>query len=184
MSSAASTPAAPLGAADLWPLSRDAVLAWIDDRAASMCAALAYYTLFSIAPLLLIVIAVAGAVFGADAARGEIFSQLRGLIGPDGAAAIESLLASVRHKDQASLSAFIGTGLLLIGATSVFAELQGSLDRIWRVPERPSLPGWWAVLRARLSGPPPWPAGLRRGGLAGGVDGVGLWLGPGVPRRR
>jgi membrane protein len=154
MSTSTTAPSPPLHPtlhpSDLWPLSRDAVTAWIDDGAPSMGAALAYYTLFSIAPLLLIVIAVAGAVFGADAARGEIFSSLRGLLGAEGAAAIESLLASVQHKEQAGLGALVGTALLLVGATTVFAELQSSLDRIWRVPPRPMQPGWWAVLRARL----------------------------------
>ena len=76
-------------------LLRAAVSAWIDDYAASMGAALAFYTLFSIAPLLLIVISVAGLVFGADAARGEIFGQLTSVLGDDSAQAVESMLAAV-----------------------------------------------------------------------------------------
>ncbi len=133
-----------------WPaLARDAVIAWFDDRAPTMGAALAYYTLFSIAPLLLIVIAVAGAVFGAEAAEGEIFRQLQGLLGAEGATAVQGLLASVRQREQSGWGALVGGGLLLVGATSVFAELQDSLDRIWRAPVR-SGRGWWLVLRARL----------------------------------
>lgn len=135
---------------DLPRLAKEAVDAWIDDRAASMGAALAYYTLFSIAPLLLIVIAVAGAVFGEDAARGAIFAPLAELLGREGAIAIEGLLDSVRRHDQGLLGSVVGGLLLLVGATSVFAELQGSLDRIWRVPQPAQQPGWLALLRTRL----------------------------------
>jgi membrane protein len=136
--------------AELPGLARDAVVAWIDDRAPTMGAALAYYTLFSIAPLLLIVIAVAGEVFGVEAAQGEIFRQLRGFIGPEGASAIQDLLASVQRQDDAGVGALLGTLLLLVGATTVFAELQDALDRIWRAPPHPTRAGWWALLRARL----------------------------------
>lgn len=136
--------------AHLPALAKDAVLAWFDDRAPTMGAALAYYTLFSIAPLLLIVIAVAGALFGAEAAEGEIFRQLQGLLGADGAIAVQGLLASVREREQSGWGALVGGVLLIVGATSVFAELQDSLDRIWRVPLRPGKPGWWLVIRARL----------------------------------
>ena len=83
----------PLGVS--WKLIKQAGQAWLDDYAPSMGAALAYYTVFSLAPLLLIVIAIAGLVFGADAARGEIFGQLRGFMGDDAAKGIEALLASV-----------------------------------------------------------------------------------------
>jgi membrane protein len=128
----------------------DSISRWSEDRAPSMGAALAYYSLFSIAPLLLIVIAVAGSVFGADAARGAIFDELRGMLGADGAAAIQGLLDSVNRNDQSGIGAVIGGALLLIGATTVFAELQGALDRIWRAPPRVERPGWMQFLRARL----------------------------------
>lgn len=85
---------------DAWTLIKAAVSSWRDDYAPSMGAALAYYTLFSIAPLLLIVIAVAGALFGAEAARGEIFEQLQGLMGAQGAKAVEGLLQSVSEPMQ------------------------------------------------------------------------------------
>ena len=78
----------------LWPLVKESVSQWSDDYAPSMGAALAYYTIFSIAPLIVIAIAVAGFAFGADAARGEIFAQLRGLIGDEGAPAIQGLVKS------------------------------------------------------------------------------------------
>jgi membrane protein len=115
-----------------------------------MGAALAYYTLFSLAPLLLIVISVAGLIFGEDAARGEITLQLRSLMGDAGAGAVQELLVSVRQPAEGSFATAVGLLLLLVGATTVFAELQDSLDRIWRVPARVPSNGWLALLRARL----------------------------------
>ncbi len=138
-----------LDARRLGRLLRETVSAWVDDRAPSMGAALAYYTMFSIAPLLLIVISVAGLVFGADAARGEITTQLRGLVGDAGARVVEGLVESADRPAQGLLSTLAGAGLLIVGATTVFAELQDALDRIWRAPQR-AAGGWWALLRARL----------------------------------
>jgi membrane protein len=112
-------------------------------------AALAYYTLFSLAPLLLIVTAVAGLVFGAEAARGEIFGQLQGLVGAPGAAAVQSLLESVNRPAGGWAATALGLVLMLLGATTVFAELQNTLDRIWRAPARPA-GGLWLLLRARV----------------------------------
>jgi len=120
--------------ANIWPLVKSSVSAWIDDYAPSMGAALAYYTVFSLAPLLLIVIAVAGVVFGQDAVRGEIVHQLAGLMGEESAAAVQDLLKSASSPKEGVISSIVGVLLLLVGATTVFAELQSALDRIWRVP--------------------------------------------------
>jgi membrane protein len=124
--------------------------AWLDDDVPSMGAALAYYTLFSLAPLLLIVISVAGLVFGQEAARGEIESQLRTLMGEPGANAVQALLASVGKPSESTLATLLGVLLLLIGATTVFGELQSALDRIWRVPATAPVRGWLHLIRARL----------------------------------
>jgi membrane protein len=131
-------------------LLKDSVQAWIDDDAPSRGAALAYYTLFSIAPLLLIVIGVAGAVFGMDAARGAIFDQLRGLLGSEAATAVQGLLQSVDAQGDSLFSTLVGAVLLIVGATTVVAELQRALDAIWRAPSPPKPPGWLAFLRTRL----------------------------------
>ena len=115
---------------DAWPLIKEAVGGWSDDYAPSMGAALSYYTLFSIAPLLLIVISVAGWFFGDQAVRGELTGALRELMGEEGAKAIEGLLASVSQSKEGIIATVVGVFVLLLGATSVFGELQNDLDRI------------------------------------------------------
>jgi membrane protein len=132
-----------------WILIKAATSSWVDDYAQSMGAALAYYTMFAIAPLLLIVISLAGLIFGVEAARGEIFAQLRDLMGEQGAGAVQALLESVNKPAESVTAMVIGSVLLLVGATTVFGELQDALDRIWRAPKR-NQSGLWNLLRARL----------------------------------
>src|SRR5215510_1757018 len=133
-----------------YTLTKKSFAAWNDDYAPSMGAAIAYYTTFSLAPLLIVVIAVAGLIFGADAARGEIVTQIRGMVGEDGARAIQGLLASASHPGTSLIASAIGVVTLLLGATSVFAELQSALDRIWRAPALKHSIGIWGLLRSRL----------------------------------
>lgn len=123
---------------------------WIDDYAPSMGAAISYYTVFSLAPLLVIVIAVAGALFGREAVQGVIVEQLSGLIGQEGANLVQSLVAAASDSDRGLVAGAISMVVLLVGATTVFAELQSALDRIWHVPEKDKPAGVWAILRARL----------------------------------
>src|SRR3954462_1481326 len=105
-------------------LVKETVSSWSGDYAPSMGAALAYYTLFSIAPLILIVIAIAGLVFGRDAAQGEIVGQLQGLMGQQGAEAVEALIASAGDSDSGAIAGGALSFLLLaFGATTVFGEL-------------------------------------------------------------
>ncbi len=134
-----------------WRLLRLTAQSWLADYAPSMGAALAYYTLFSLAPLLLIVISVAGLMFGEDAARGEIAHQLSALMGDTGAKAVQDLLTSVDKPLEGTLATGVGLLMLFVGATTVFGELQDALDRIWRVPavHAPSS-GWLSLVRARL----------------------------------
>ena len=134
----------------IWNLIRKSVVAWLDDYAPSMGAALAYYTLFSLAPLLIIAIAVAGLVFGQEAARGEIVAQIQGLIGREGAIAVQGLLKSADGPARDIIATLISTVMLVIGATTVFGELQSDLDRIWRVPAPAKMNGIWSLLRSRL----------------------------------
>jgi membrane protein len=134
----------------LFAVARKAVSAWIDDFAPSMGAAISYYTAFSMAPLLIIVIAIAGALFGREAVQGQIAAELSSLIGPQGAQLIQTVLSAASDSDKGLVASLISGVVLLIGATSVFAELQSDLDRIWHVPPTQKPSGLWAVLRARI----------------------------------
>ncbi|HEY0846894.1 MAG TPA: YihY/virulence factor BrkB family protein [Noviherbaspirillum sp.] len=111
-----------------------AIEEWIRDRASSKGAALAFYTLFSLAPVMVMVLAIAGAIFGDEAARGAIFNELHGLVGASGAEAIQLLLANARNEKAGAIATITALGLLAIGATTVFSELKDSLDEIWEVP--------------------------------------------------
>lgn len=133
-----------------WQMIKATAKAWVDDYAPSMGAALSYYTLFSLAPLLIIMIAVAGMVFGQEAARGEIAAQLRGIMGEQGAVAVEGMLNAVREPSEGVVATVVGIAILLLGATATFGELQSALDRIWRVPVPEEESGIWHLLRTRL----------------------------------
>ena len=122
---------------------------WVDHRAGSKGAALAFYTLFSMTPILILAIAVAGYFFGAGAAQGEIIAQVEGLVGHSGAQAIQALLAGARDPASGLAATLIAGVLLLVGATSVFVELKGSLDELWGI-EAPSGRAIVAFLRTQL----------------------------------
>jgi membrane protein len=136
--------------ADLRLLVDKSVNAWVDDYAPSMGAAIAYYTLFSVAPLIILMIAVAGMVYGQDAAEGEIVAQLQGRIGQDAAAVVQELIKSVSRPGAGAIASAVGIVTLLIGATSVFGELQSALNRIWRVPDPARRSGLFNLVRGRL----------------------------------
>lgn len=129
---------------------KSTVKAWSDDFGPSMGAAISYYTMFSLAPLLVLVIAIAGFAFGAEAVRGQISSQLSGLMGQDTAQAIEGMIENASLSDNGWWAGALSVIVLIVGATSVFAELQSALDRIWHVPEAQKPSGIWGILRARL----------------------------------
>jgi membrane protein len=164
-------------------LFKTAAVNWVHDYAQSMGAALAFYTIFSIAPLLLIVTSIAGLVFGRDAVHREIFTQLQGLLGSPGATAVQGLLDSAADSSaRSAIAPIFGLIVLFIGATSVFAELQDALDRIWRAPVRPKSAGLWRLLRARLLS-----FGMILGfaflltvslAVSAGLSAVGRWLDP------
>jgi membrane protein len=127
-----------------------AAKAWSEDLAPSMGAAISYYTVFSIAPLLVIVIAIAGAAFGRDAVQGAIVAQLSGLIGQQGAGLVQSLIAAASDTSRGRIAGAVSLVVLVAGASSVFSELQSALDRIWHVPPSQKPHGLWAIFRARL----------------------------------
>ncbi len=118
-------------------LFRQTLSSWSEDNAFRLGAALAYYSVFSLAPLLIIVIAIAGLVFGEQAARGEVVTQIRGLIGDTGAKAVEGLLKNAARPVSIKAASLVSLLSLLFGATGVFASLQDGLDTIWRVKPKP-----------------------------------------------
>lgn len=135
---------------EAWTLTKESMNAWTNDFAPSMGAALSYYTLFSIAPLLIIVIAVAGLVFGADAVRTVVFDQLQALMGEEGGEAVQDMLTSSSDTATGAIATAVSIVGLAIGATTVFNEIQNDLDRIWRAPALQESGGIWNLLRTRL----------------------------------
>jgi membrane protein len=131
-------------------LIREAAEAWVDDDATSLGAALAYYSLFSAAPLLLVVISIAGILFGELAAREAILSQIESLIGPASSAAVKTGLESLDRPAVGTVAAAVGVVVILFGATSVFVELQRAMDRIWNAPARSARTGLWRLVRTRV----------------------------------
>jgi len=122
---------------------------WTKDKVPRMSAALAYYTIFSLAPLLVIAIAIAGIAFGVKAAQGEITGQIQGLIGADGAKAVQTMIQSAHKPAHSAIASVIGVLALLVGASGVFSEMQDALNGIWHVsPDDKS--GIWNLAKARF----------------------------------
>jgi membrane protein len=130
-------------------LVRESVWAWVGDRAPRKGAALAYYTVFSLAPILVIAIAIAGFFFGEAAARGEIVEQARGLLGAQGAAAVQALIQNAARPEAGIVATVGGLIALLVGATTALAELKDGLDQIWHAPPDRTQ-GFWYFVRKRL----------------------------------
>ncbi len=137
----------------MWNMARLAgrsIHAWLSHDAASMGAALSFYTLFSIAPVLLLATWIGGTLLGEDAVRQHVLAQIHGLIGDAGAAAVGALLRGSAHMRGGAIATIGGIASLLIGATSVFGELQRDLDRIWQTPKVAATRGVWEVVRTRI----------------------------------
>jgi membrane protein len=127
-----------------------ASLAWMEHDASTMGAALAFYTAFSVAPILIIAIGVFGMVVGPATMRADLLPQIQNLLGEAGAAAVQALLSSATYMERSRMATAIGVLTLLIGASSVFVELQNSLDRIWGIPKRSKISGIWRAVRSRF----------------------------------
>jgi len=130
-------------------LLKDAGYAWISDNAPSMGAALAFYALFSLAPVLIIAVAIAGLWFGKQAAQAAVLAQFQGLMGPTGAKAIEGVIQSVNRPTLGAIASTIGFLAVLAGASGAFIELQDSLNKIWKVKGR-SEKMWVGAMRQRF----------------------------------
>lgn len=128
---------------------KDTFTGFLEDKGLKLSASLSYYTLFSIAPLLLLIISVAGIFLGADAAQGKLFSEINGLLGDEAAAQVQEVIANLRLNGKSTKAVIIGSVTLLIGATTVFGEIQDSINMIWRVKAKPKR-GWVKMLKDRL----------------------------------
>src|SRR6202008_4766064 len=121
---------------------------WVNDNAGRLGAALSYYTLFSLAPLLIVAIAVAGLAFGREAAQGQIVAQLQGLVGDAGARAVQEMIENSRRPAAGILATVVGIVTLLLGATGAFTELKSALNVVWDVKDEGG--GVLGLLRGRL----------------------------------
>ena len=134
----------------IWQFLKTTINEWVEAEPFQLAAALSYYTLFSLAPLLLIAIGVAGLVFGREAAQNQIVETLQGMIGQDSAEAVQEMIQASSEKPKTGLlSTVVGFVALLFGAGGVVGQLQTSLNRIWEVTPRPGQ-GIWGFLRQRF----------------------------------
>ncbi|HLY76096.1 MAG TPA: YihY/virulence factor BrkB family protein, partial [Planctomycetota bacterium] len=133
----------------LWALVRLTVTRWNDDKVPKLAAALAFYTAFAVAPVLLIAIALAGLVFGADAARGAVSREISDLVGPRLGREIEGILRNATQPRAGGIATLLGLIALLFGASGVFVELQDSLNIIWKVKKKAGR-GLWGTIRSRF----------------------------------
>jgi len=134
---------------EVWSIVREAGMEWLNDHATGLSAALAFYTILSIAPLFLIATAIAGAIFGQDAATGALANQLRGLLGDAGAEVAQTTLAHANRPKAGTIATIVGVATLLFGASGVFGELQGALNTAWDVKPKAGR-GIWGTIRDRF----------------------------------
>ncbi|MEZ0539772.1 YihY/virulence factor BrkB family protein [Fibrella arboris] len=135
--------------ANAWIVLRDAGSSFMDDRGLKLSAALAYYTIFSLAPLLVLIMSLASIFLGQEAIQGQIFGQINGLVGNDAAKQIQDMIKTVELSNKTNSALFISIITLLIGATSIFVEIQDSINLVWRVKAKPEK-GWLKLLKDRL----------------------------------
>jgi membrane protein len=132
-----------------WQVLKAAGSDWVEDKAAQLGAALAFYSILSVAPLLLVALAIAAFFFGEKAATGDMMTQLEGLVGSEGAGAIDAMLKHAQRPQTGIVATVLGVVTLLFGASGVFAELQNAMNTIWEVPPKKSS-GLWDMVRSRF----------------------------------
>ena len=128
---------------------KDTFQSFLDDKGLKLSASLSYYTVFSMAPLLLLLISLASIFFGRDAIQGQIFGEINGLIGNEAAVQIQEIIKNTELSGKTTLAVIIGGITLLIGATSIFGEIQDSINIIWKVKAKPKR-GWLKLIQDRL----------------------------------
>ena len=133
----------------LWNIAKETATDWLDDDAVTLAAALAYYALLSLAPLLMISISVAGWFLGAEAARGQVAGELASILGSEAAQGAQAVIASGKEPQRGMLGAVVGIVTLFVGASGVFGQLQTSLNRVWEVKPKPDR-GLWIQIKERF----------------------------------
>jgi membrane protein len=134
----------------LWQFAKTVVMQWLEDQPFQLASSLSYYTLFSLAPLLIIAISVAGLVFGREAAQNQVVETLRGMIGQDSARAVQDMIQNASNQPKTGVfSAAVGIVALLFGAGGVVGQLQTSIDTIWGVAPKTGQ-GLWGFIRTRF----------------------------------
>ncbi|WP_207533551.1 YihY/virulence factor BrkB family protein [Desertivirga arenae] len=133
----------------LWQVLVGSFNGFMDDRCLKLCAALSYYTLFSLAPMLLMLIYLAGKIYGEDAFKGKVFEEMNGFIGPEAALQVQEIIQNAAIKQNSTWAIVVGTVTLFLGATGVFLEIQDSINLIWRVKAKPEK-GWLKMITNRL----------------------------------
>lgn len=134
---------------NVWAVIQEAFTRFLDDRCLKLSAALAYYTVFSLAPLLVLVMSLMSVFLGEEAIHGEVFAQINGLIGKEAARQIQDMIKNVKLSNETNMALIVSTGTLLLGATSIFVEIQDSVNLIWRVKAKPKK-GWVKIIKDRL----------------------------------
>lgn len=134
---------------DIYGILKDTVIGFGNDRAIKMSASLSYYTVFSMAPLLLLMISLAGAFYGRDAVQGEVFSEMNGLLGAEAALQVQEIIKNMELSGQTTFSLVVSGIILIIGATTIFVDIQDSINSIWRVKAKPKR-GWVKLIKDRL----------------------------------
>jgi len=133
----------------LWEILKNSFHGFSDDRILKLSAALAYYTVFSLGPLLIVIVFLCSLFFGREAIEGTIYGQIQGFVGHDAALQLQQIIKSATIGGKTKIAAIIGIITLVIGATSMFAEMQESINMIWGLKPKPKS-AWWLLIKNRL----------------------------------
>lgn len=134
---------------NLWEVLKNSFTGFMDDNVTKLGGSLAYFTVFSVGPMLVVIISVCGIFLGREAIEGEIYKQLEGFLGKDTAAQLQEIIKKAAVSGKSTVAAIIGVGTLLLGATSVFAEIQDSINKIWGIKAKPKK-GWLKIIQNRF----------------------------------
>lgn len=133
----------------MWKVLKDCFKGFSEDKVLKLSASLAYYTIFSLAPLLIVILFACGKIFGKDAVEGEVYGTIESFVGHDTAVQLQEIIKNAAISGS-GFSAVIGVITLLIGATTVFAEIQDSINTIWNLKAKPGKNSWWLLIKIRL----------------------------------